>query len=136
MPLAGRRLGSELRTDDLVLPAGTDVTPAIWLVNTRADVYPEPYAFRPERFLEDAPATYAWIPFGGGARRCLGAAFAEFEMRIVLRTMLEACDLAAADARPEHAARRNITLSPRHGTRIVVRSRRAAVSRRPAAASA
>ena len=81
VPLAGRRLGSELQVGDHVLPPGTDVTPAIWLTNTRADVYPEPFAFRPERFLDNAPATYSWIPFGGGSRRCLGASFAEFEMR-------------------------------------------------------
>ena len=83
VPLAGRRLAKELVADGLTLPAGTDVTPAIWLTHTRADVYPEPFAFRPERFLEEGPDTYAWIPFGGGVRRCLGAAFAEFEMRIV-----------------------------------------------------
>ncbi len=124
VPLAGRRLGSELRVGGHVLPAGTDVTPSIWLTNTRADVYPEPFAFRPERFLEQPPGTYSWIPFGGGSRRCLGAAFAEFEMRVVLATVLERCTLAAADARPEHAARRNVTLSPRHGTRVVVRARR------------
>ncbi len=120
IPLAGRRLGSELRVGDHVLPPGTDVTPAIWLTNTRADVYPEPFAFRPERFLDNPPGTYSWIPFGGGSRRCLGASFAEFEMRVVLATVLSQCTLAAADARPEHAARRNITLSPRHGTRVIV----------------
>jgi cytochrome P450 len=123
IPLAGRRLGSELAVGDGVLPAGTDVTPSIWLTNTRADVYPEPFAFRPERFLDRAPATYAWIPFGGGARRCLGAAFAEFEMRVVLETVLATVELRAADRRPEHATRRNITLSPRHGTRVVVERR-------------
>ena len=83
MPLAGRRLATELVADGLTLPAGTDVTPAIWLTHTRADLYPEPFAFRPERFLEDGPDTYGWIPFGGGIRRCIGASFAEFEMRIV-----------------------------------------------------
>ena len=72
VPIAGRRLTKELRVDGHVLPPGTDVTPAIWLAHTRADRYPEPYAFRPERFLENAPSTYAWIPFGGGVRRCLG----------------------------------------------------------------
>src|SRR4029077_11158791 len=72
VPLAGRRLGAELRVNGHVLPAGTDVTPAIWLAHTRADRYPEPFAFRPERFLENAPATYSWIPFGGGVRRCIG----------------------------------------------------------------
>ena len=77
--------------------SGTDVTPAIWLTHTRADIYPEPFAFKPERFLEDGPDTYAWIPFGGGVRRCLGASFAEFEMRIVLREVLTRCDLHKAN---------------------------------------
>ena len=84
VPLAGRRLNSDLVTDGLSLPAGTDVTPAIWLTHTREDLYPDPLVFRPERFLENPPQTYAWIPFGGGVRRCIGAAFAEFEMRVVL----------------------------------------------------
>ena len=97
VPLAGRRLAKELVADGLTLPAGTDVTPAIWLTHTRADVYPEPFAFRPERFLEDGPDTYAWIPFGGGVRRCIGAAFAEFEMRIVLREVLTRCELHKAE---------------------------------------
>ncbi len=120
VPLAGRRLGSELRVGDRVLPAGTDVVPAIWLANTRAADYDEPFAFRPERFLDDPPATYSWIPFGGGSRRCLGASFAEFEMRVVLTSVLASRRLTPADARPEHAARRNVTLSPRRGTRVVV----------------
>ena len=129
VPLAGRRLGSELHAGDLVLPAGTDVTPSIWLTNTRADTYADPFAFRPERFLENPPATYSWIPFGGGSRRCLGASFAEFEMRIVLSTVLPECTLAAARERPEHAARRNVTLSPRHGTRVILQVRRPAPRR-------
>ena len=91
VPLAGRRLATELRAGDLVLPAGTDVTPGDLARPTRAPgAYPEPYAFRPERFLDRAPATYAWIPFGGGVRRCLGAAFAEMEMRVVLTEVLRA----------------------------------------------
>ena len=108
IPLAGRRLAKELVADGLTLPAGTDVTPAIWLTHTRADVYPEPFAFKPERFLEDGPDTYAWIPFGGGVRRCIGATFAEFEMRIVLREVLTRCELrkaepgARADRPPQH----------------------------------
>src|SRR5690606_17517402 len=88
VPLAGRRLGVDLECEGLRVPAGTDVTPAIWLAHTRPDVCPDPYAFRPERFLEHAPSTYAWIPFGGGVRRCLGAAFAEMEMRVVLAAIL------------------------------------------------
>jgi cytochrome P450 len=120
VPLAGRRLASELRVDGLTLPAGTDVTPAIWLTHTRADLYPDPFAFRPERFLEDPPDTYAWIPFGGGVRRCLGAAFAELEMRVVLSAVLGRCDLRPATRTPEKIARRNITLSPRDGARVVL----------------
>jgi cytochrome P450 family 135 len=126
IPLAGRRLAEDLVTDDLELPAGTDVTAAIWLTHTDADLYPEPFAFRPERFLDQAPDTYAWIPYGGGVRRCLGAAFAEFEMRIVLREVLTRCELRKADASPEKTGRRNITFSPRAGTPVVVESRRPA----------
>ena len=123
LPLAGRRLTSELRVDGLVLAPGTDVTPAIWLTHTRPEVYPEPYAFRPERFLDRAPSTYAWIPFGGGVRRCLGAAFAELEMRVVLSTVLRARAPRAASRNAERVARRNVTFSPRHGTRIVAQPR-------------
>jgi cytochrome P450 family 135 len=123
IPLAGRRLTEELVVDGRTLPAGTDVTPAIWLTHTRADVYPEPFAFKPERFLEDGPDTYAWIPFGGSVRRCIGATFAEFEMRVVLREVLSRCDLRKADPRPERTGRRNITLSPKAGTPVVLTAR-------------
>ncbi|MEX2108674.1 MAG: cytochrome P450 [Solirubrobacterales bacterium] len=123
VPLAGRRLAKELSVDGLTLPAGTDVTPAIWLTHTRADVYPEPFAFRPERFLEDGPDTYAWVPFGGGIRRCIGASFAEFEMRIVLREVLTRCELHKASPAPERIGRRNITLSPKDGTPVVLTAR-------------
>jgi cytochrome P450 len=126
VPLAGRRLAEDLVTDDLELPAGTDVTAAIWLTHTDPSLYPDPFAFRPERFLEAAPETYAWIPFGGGVRRCLGAAFAEFEMRIVLREVLTRCELRKADPSPEKTGRRNITFSPRAGTPVVVEYRRPA----------
>jgi cytochrome P450 len=126
LPLAGRRLAKELSVDGLTLPAGTDVSPAIWLTHTRADLYPEPFAFKPERFLGEAPETYAWIPFGGGIRRCLGASFAEFEMRVVLREVLTRCDLHKASPEAEQTGRRNITLSPKKGTPVVVTARRPA----------
>lgn len=126
VPLAGRRLNADLEAGGLSLPAGTDVTPAIWLAHTRAESFPEPFAFRPERFLEEPPDTYAWIPFGGGIRRCLGAAFAEFEMRIVLREVLGRCELRKADPRPERVGRRNITFSPKAGTPVVLTARRPA----------
>jgi cytochrome P450 family 135 len=131
VPLAGRRLAVDLDAGDLHLPAGTDVTPAIWLAHTNPDVYPEPYAFRPERFLEDPPATYAWIPFGGGVRRCLGASFAEFEMRVVLETLLSRRVLEPVGSKPEDIARRNVTFSPRKGTRVRAMRR---VAPRPAPA--
>ena len=123
VPLAGRRLASDLQAGEHLLPAGTDVSPAIWLTHTREDLYPQPHAFRPERFLPDGPDTYAWIPFGGGVRRCIGAAFAEFEMRVVLRTVLERFDVRGATDAPEPVARRNVTLSPRNGTPVVVSAR-------------
>lgn len=135
VPLAGRRLAAPLDVGGLSLPAGTDVTPAIWLAHTNPAVYQDPYAFRPERFLEGAPPGYGWIPFGGGTRRCLGAAFAEFEMRIVLQTVLSLCDLRAASGSAERVARRNVTFSPRNGTRVrVCRRSGAPAARQPLAA--
>ena len=93
---------------------------------------PQPREFRPERFLgDDAPDTYTWIPFGGGTRRCLGAAFAQFEMRVVIERVLARTRLEAVGRRPEAVARRGITLVPKRGTRVVVRERRPA----PAAAT-
>ena len=124
-------------TDGLELPEGTDVTPAIWLAHTRPDVYPEPYAFRPERFLEEGPDTYAWIPFGGGVRRCIGGAFAEFEMRD--RAARSAEPLRAAQGEPEagagHPAQHHLLAARRHagrphrpppGARALARARRSA----------
>ena len=136
VPLAGRRLSEELRVNGHVLPPGTDVTPAIWLAHTRPDRYPEPYAFRPERFLEDAPATYAWIPFGGGVRRCLGAAFAEMEMRVALGEILRRRALRPASrlGGAGRAAQRDVLAARRHdGDRLM---RRFDPARRRAATSA
>jgi cytochrome P450 family 135 len=125
VPLAGRRLSSELHVDGLVLAPGTDVSPAIWLAHTRADRYPEPYAFRPDRFLDSSPSTYAWVPFGGGVRRCLGAAFAEMEMRVALREILRRRTIGPAASRAERVARRNVTFSPSNGTLVQAGTRRA-----------
>jgi cytochrome P450 family 135 len=123
VPLAGRRLAVALETENLSLPAGTDVTPAIWLTHTNPAIYEDPYAFRPERFLERKPDTYAWIPFGGGVRRCIGAAFAEMEMRVVLATVLRARRLEPVTREPERVARRNVTFSPARGTRLIAAAR-------------
>jgi cytochrome P450 len=123
VPLAGRRLVTDLEADGVSIPAGTDVTPAIWLAHTRAESYPDPYAFRPERFLDRPPSTYTWIPYGGGVRRCLGAAFAEMEMRVVLAAILRCFELRPVGRHAERVARRNVTFSPRGGTRVIARPR-------------
>jgi cytochrome P450 len=134
VPLAGRRLGVALEVDGLSLPAGSDVSPAIWLTHTREDIYDEPFSFRPERFLDSPPDTYSWIPYGGGVRRCLGASFAEFEMRIALREVVSRCRLRKVDPAPEKISRRNVTLSPKAGTPVVLTERRPAAEREPAVA--
>ena len=124
VPFVGRELREPSELGGYDLPAGTNVMPAIHLAQTRPDIYPRPYEFRPERFLEDHPDTFAWIPFGGGTRRCIGAAFAEFEMRVVLATILRRATLRPASDRPERIVRRNVTLSPRRGTPAVLVERR------------
>jgi cytochrome P450 len=103
-------------------PAGVCLSANSYLVQHDPEIYPDPYAFRPERFLDEAPGTYTWIPFGGGRRRCLGASFALLEMKIVLRAVLAQCELGAADD-VEVGRRRAITLSPRHGARTILRDR-------------
>ena len=128
IPIAGRRLAEEIEVDGYTLPAGADVSPAIYLTHTRPDIYPDPHSFKPERFLDEGPDTYAWVPFGGGVRRCLGATFAEFEMRIVLREVLGRCELQAASEQAEGIKRRNITFSPKRGTPVVLVGRHARVT--------
>jgi cytochrome P450 family 135 len=126
VPIAGRRLAEETEVDGYMLPTGSDISPAIYLTHTRPDLYPDPHSFKPERFIDGDAETYSWIPFGGGVRRCLGASFAEFEMRIVLREVLGRCRLRAASSRPEGIKHRNVTLSPRRGTPVVLLERRPA----------
>jgi cytochrome P450 len=105
------------------LPAGTFVLPAIAAVHYREDLYPQPHEFRPERFLDGKASNYTWIPFGGGVRRCIGAAFAQYEMRVVIRAILERAELRATDPRPERIKMRNITLAPGRGCRVVFERR-------------
>ena len=100
LPLVLRRLTEPMEIGGRLLPAGVDVAPCIYLIHRRADVYPEPDAFRPERFIERPAGTYTWIPFGGGVRRCLGASFAQFEMRVVLRDSSRRLELRAAEPAP------------------------------------
>ena len=114
-----RKLTEPTEIGGYELEAGTFVLPAIAAMHYREDLYPEPEEFRPERFLDGGADTYVWIPFGGGVRRCIGAAFAQYEMRVVLRTILERTDLRAPDPAPEKLKIRNITLAPGRGARVV-----------------
>ncbi len=102
-------------TDAWSYPEGVCLVANAYLVHHDPEIYPDPYAFRPERFLDEAPGTYTWIPFGGGRRRCLGASFATVEMKIVLRAILSARELRPAGDSFELARRRNITLRPGAG---------------------
>ncbi len=125
IPLIGRRVAVPWRLGEWAVPAGTPVMISILLVHHRDDVYPEPFAFKPERWLENKPGTYEWIPFGGGIRRCLGAALAMAEQRVVLGAMARRLDLEAEDPAPERALHRNVTMIPARGARVVVRARHA-----------
>ncbi len=102
------------------VPPGIEINPSIRTIHRRADLYPSPSRFTPERFLgADAPDTYTWLPFGGGTRRCLGASFALMEMRVILARVLERAQLRAADPRVAKAQFRAITLSPKGGVRVI-----------------
>lgn len=142
IPMVVRKLSEPwaLREEDGELPAGTLVAPSIWLIHHRPDIYPDPEAFRPDRWLGVKPDTYRWLPFGGGIRRCLGASFALLEMREVLRTVAARADLRLADgaAERERIVRRAIVFSPRNGTRAILAAREPSASqggRVPAAAA-
>jgi cytochrome P450 len=126
VPIVVRILQRELQVGPHLLPAGTRVTPAIYLTNRNPRVYDSPAEFRPERYLGESPDTFAWIPFGGGIRRCIGAAFAQLEMKLMLRTMLSELEprlARGARARGERIRRRAITLVPGSGARVVWRRR-------------
>ena len=124
IPMTGRRVMAPWRLGEYAIPADTAVGISILLLHHRPDVYPEPRAFRPERWLGHKPGTYEWIPFGGGTRRCLGAALAMAEQRVVLETMARRLDLEATTTKPERPKHRNVTMIPARGGRVVVRSRR------------
>ena len=104
-------------------PPDVCVVANAYLVQHDPNVYEDPYAFRPERFLDEGPGTYTWIPFGGGRRRCLGASFAQLEMKIVLRAVLSRYELSRPGDGLELTRRRSITVSPREGARAVLRER-------------
>jgi cytochrome P450 len=118
---APRAVMQEIEVGGQRYPPGVCLVPNAYLIHHDSTIYPEPYAFRPERFLDESPGTYTWIPFGGGRRRCLGAAFATVEMQVVLRAVLgRTSPRAAGDGRLEVSRRRSITLSPREGAEVVL----------------
>ncbi|UTI66737.1 cytochrome P450 [Paraconexibacter antarcticus] len=116
-----RILHAPMAVGDHELPSGITILAGIWLVHRRPDIYPDPLAFRPERFLNKRPGTYTWIPFGGGVRRCIGANFAPMEMKVVLRQVLTQVNLTAASPKLERPVNRVVLLAPRHGTMAIRR---------------
>jgi cytochrome P450 family 135 len=118
--LVNRTLKAPMRLGGYDLPAGVKVVPSIYLVHRRADVYPDPERFLPERFLDRTPGTYTWIPFGGGVRRCIGGAFAQFEMEVVLRELTARTTIDPARPNPERVYRRAITETPRHDAEVIL----------------
>ncbi len=122
LPLVMRRLTAPFTVGGFDLPAGARVAPSIWLVHRRADLYPDPERFDPSRFLDGTPGPDAWFPFGGANRRCLGAAFAIHEMKVILAEIVRSTRLEAAGPL-DLVRRRSITFSPKQGTRILLRTR-------------
>jgi len=118
--VAPRLVAKPIEVGGWSYPTGCSLVANGYLIHHDPDIYPDPYAFRPERFLDEPPGTYTWIPFGGGRRRCLGSSFAMLEMTVVLRALLSSCNLSAAGDGVEVARRRNITVRPVDGARAVL----------------
>jgi cytochrome P450 family 135 len=123
VPMTGRRVATPWQLGPYGVPAGRPIAISILLLHHREDVYPDPFAFRPERWLGRKPGSYEWIPFGGGTRRCLGAALAMAEQRVVLREMARRLDLEADRPEAERPQHRNVTMIPARGGRVVLRRR-------------
>jgi cytochrome P450 len=128
LPVVARYATAPFQLQGRTIPAGTELAPCVYLAHRRPDVYPDPHAFRPERFLERPAGTYTWIPFGGGTRRCLGASFAMLELKTVLAAVVREAELTAADPAPERVRRHAITWAPEAGATVVVARRRPALS--------
>jgi cytochrome P450 len=120
IPIVARMVKQPFELDGHELPPGVMVAPCIYLLHRRPDVYPDPERFSPQRFVGEQPGTYTWIPFGGGRRRCLGATFALFEMKVVLRTIVARTRLRAAEPKGESMRRRAIVFAPGRGARAVL----------------
>lgn len=122
-PLTSRVVAQPFPIGGYLVEPGTRIVVHIVAINRNPRTYEDPNEFRPERFLDRRPETYAWVPFGGGVKRCLGAAFSMRELITVLHTLLREGEFSTADDAPEPIVRRSIMLAPRHGTRVRFRLR-------------
>jgi cytochrome P450 len=127
-PIVVRRVKQEIEIDGVVLRPGCEVAPCPLLLHVREDIYPDARRFEPERWLERTPGTYEWVPFGGGTRRCLGAAFAMLEMQTVLDEILASVQLSATEPAGEQPIRRSVTLAPARSARARIRRREQVVA--------
>jgi cytochrome P450 len=122
-PFTARVVAQPFRIGDYSVDPGTRIVVHIIAINRNPAVYERPNEFRPERFLDTRPQTYAWVPFGGGVKRCLGASFSMRELITVLHVLLREGEFTAVDDEPERIVRRSIMLAPRRGTRVRFRPR-------------
>jgi cytochrome P450 len=125
VPLVMRKLVEPMELGGYTIPAGTIVAPCIYLVHHREDIYPRPFRFEPERFLERQPENYTWLPFGSGVRRCVAAQFAQLEMKRVIQTVLREVDLGPAPdaSSPQRATRSSVAFAPGEARAVVIRRR-------------
>jgi cytochrome P450 family 135 len=124
-PIVVRKLLEPMELGGWDIPAGTTVAPCVHLVHRNAEIYPDPLAFRPERFLEKPAGTYTWIPFGGGVRRCLAAPYAQMLMKQVMATVVAEVALRVSDPRSERARKSAIAFVPHRHALVVAIDRRA-----------
>jgi cytochrome P450 family 135 len=134
VPVVMRRLTEPMQLGGYTIPADTIVAPCVYLMHRRADLYPQPRSFQPERFLGDGAGTYTWIPFGGGVRRCVAVVFAQLEMKRVIQTVLTEVDLRPAESRSEGAARSSVSFAPDGGAAVIATRSRPGRVRLPTAA--
>jgi len=132
IPMVGRLLAEPATFGKLRLPAGAVVAPSIYLVHHRPDLYPEPERFNPDRYATFKPATWELLPFGGGLRRCIGAAFAMYEMKMVLAAVLSRVEMQLAGGHRVRTVRRGITMTPSDGLPVVVTAKKGRSERKAA----
>jgi cytochrome P450 len=124
IPMVGRRVLEPWQLGEYGVEAGTPVSMSILLIHHREDLYPDPWDFKPQRWIGNKPGTYEWIPFGGGTRRCLGASLAMAEMRVVLERMAARLEIEADRPEAEHVQHRNVTMIPQRGASVIIRDKK------------